>query len=65
MRCSNGRCFIPWIDNLQFRNTALVVGVALVPTDIPIRHHLEVYRFLSIAHISPSPPFHGNPALVQ
>ena len=49
MRCSNGRCFIPWIDNLQFRNTTLVVGVTLVCPDIPVRHHLEAYvLFLSL-----------------
>ena len=51
MRCSNGRCFIPWIDNLQFRNTSLVVGVTLVYTDIPIRHHLEAYVLFSFAHV--------------
>ena len=51
MRCSNGRRFIPWIDNLQFRNTTLVVGVTLVCTDIPIRHHLEAYVLFSFAHV--------------
>ena len=50
MRRSNGRCFIPWIDNLQLRNTTLVVGVTLVCTDIPIRHHLEAYVLLSFTH---------------
>lgn len=50
MRRSNGRCFIPRIDNLQFRNTTLVVGVALIAPDIPVRHHLEAYVLFSFAH---------------
>ena len=51
MRCSNGRRFILRVNDLQFRNTTLIVSVALVCTVIPIRHHLEAYVFFSFAHV--------------